>query len=88
MQHPFNLDFSELENIGLEIEELSNNIAEKVSGGADVTTLAIGEEGGGVTTLALGEEGGKEPCKFGKFDIDFTFPSFPSFPSMKDDKKK
>ncbi|MBF2008042.1 MAG: hypothetical protein IGS49_22005 [Chlorogloeopsis fritschii C42_A2020_084] len=60
MRHPFDLDISELKSLNLDIEDISNDEAEKVSGGADATTLALGEEGGGeVTTLALGEEGGE-----------------------------
>lgn len=41
--------------------ELPPNALERVQGGrrAEVTTLAVGEEGGGpITTLALGEECG------------------------------
>ncbi|MDJ0798155.1 MAG: hypothetical protein QNJ51_15270 [Calothrix sp. MO_167.B12] len=62
MKHPFSLDITELESLAWEMTQLSNEEAEKVSGGTDVTTYAIGEEGGDsnptVTTQAVGEEGG------------------------------
>jgi hypothetical protein len=42
--------------------ELPTKDLEKVQGGKpQVTTLAVGEEGGTVTTLALGEECGGPP---------------------------
>ena len=49
------------------MQELDKDQTEQVTGALvlrnpkirpPVTTLAIGEEGGGITTLALGEEGG------------------------------
>lgn len=58
MRHPFDLNISELESLSLTLANLSNEEAEKVSGGAEVTTLALGEEGGKYTTQAVGEEGG------------------------------
>ncbi|MGQ4650564.1 hypothetical protein [Lyngbya aestuarii] len=58
MRHPFELEISELENLNLTLEDIADQDAEKVAGGSDVTTLAVGEEGGEVTTLAIGEEGG------------------------------
>jgi len=58
MRHPFELEISELENLNLSLQELTDEDAEKVAGGSNVTTLAIGEEGGSFTTLAIGEEGG------------------------------
>lgn len=63
MRHPFALELSELEavNAGIE-EELTDSEAEKISGGAVLTTLALGEEGGcDFTTMAVGEEGGGDP---------------------------
>ncbi|MDJ0662585.1 MAG: hypothetical protein QNJ42_24335 [Crocosphaera sp.] len=70
-RHPFELELSELEAINLEIEDLTEEQAQEVTGGCPgmvtqvndkegggrFTTLALGEEGGDVTTLALGEEG-------------------------------
>ncbi len=69
MCHPFELEVSELETLNLEIQEITDEEAEKVSGGRDYTTLALGEgggnftraraeQGGDFTTLALGEGGG------------------------------
>ncbi|MDJ0616839.1 MAG: hypothetical protein QNJ63_08850 [Calothrix sp. MO_192.B10] len=62
MKHPFSLDITELESLAWEMTQLSNEEAEKVSGGTDVTTQAVGEEGGDTnpiaTTQAVGEEGG------------------------------
>ncbi|MGK7873737.1 MAG: hypothetical protein AB4426_10640 [Xenococcaceae cyanobacterium] len=60
MHHPFALELAELEALDLEIQDITNEEAEKVSGGASITTQALGEEGG-VTTQALGEEGGVDP---------------------------
>lgn len=43
------------------MQELDKAQAEQVTGALNkrppITTLAVGEEGGGVTTLAIGEEG-------------------------------
>jgi hypothetical protein len=63
MQHPFALNLSDLEVIELDFEEqVTDEEAGQVQGGTDVTTLALGEEGGDFTTLALGEEGGGIVC--------------------------
>lgn len=71
MRHPFGLELSDLENIQLDVETLTDKDATKITGGLVATTLALGEEGGCIfppikppikppiyTTLALGEEGG------------------------------
>ncbi len=74
MYHPFALKLSQLEAIDLEIQDITNEEAKKVAGGAsNSTTLALGEEGGGVTTFALGEEGGATTQALGEeggFDPD------------------
>ena len=48
MNHPFELELSDLESIELDFpEELTHEEAAKVEGGSGrVTTLALGEEGG------------------------------------------
>lgn len=82
MRHPFDLSLNELQEINVAIdlaidldfaEPLTDLEAAQVGSGLDVTTLALGEEGGepittkavgeegGATTLALGEEGGHDP---------------------------
>jgi hypothetical protein len=58
MRHPFELELSELEDLNLEAEEVSDEDLEKVSGGLYLTTMMVGEEGGRVTTKMVGEEGG------------------------------
>ena len=61
MRHPFELEIADIEIIeASQIQELTDEETQDISGGRSdkVTTLALGEEGGGVTTLALGEEGG------------------------------
>ena len=66
MRHPFELKTIEIADIETfehdEVLKLTDEEAKQISGGgeAELTTLALGEEGGspGVTTLALGEEGG------------------------------
>jgi hypothetical protein len=79
MKHPFDLQLTEVESLNLEFQDLSDEQAANITGGADFSTQAVGEEGGcfpsppslrdgTVTTMALGEEGG---C-------------FPSPPSLRD----
>lgn len=63
MRHPFDLDISELEKIGLCFEELSHEQSEKVAGGynyflaPELVPLGVQNI---LTTLALGEEGGDD----------------------------
>lgn len=48
MRHPFDLNDSELEALDLDFEEeLTEEEAAQVGGGLSLTTLALGEEGGG-----------------------------------------
>lgn len=62
MRHPFELTSAELKDLELDFgEPLTDEEAAKVSGGENLTTQALGEEGGGATTQALGEEGGDFP---------------------------
>ena len=57
MNHPFNLNLSDLEAVDLDFEEqLSVEEAEKVGGGTIFTTLALGEEGGCYPPII------KDPC--------------------------
>ncbi|MFB2933953.1 hypothetical protein ACE1B6_01615 [Aerosakkonemataceae cyanobacterium BLCC-F154] len=56
MKHPFDLDPAELELIDLDFSEPLTDEQNAPIGGAEMTTMAIGEEGG--TTEAFGEEGG------------------------------
>ncbi|MCU0540736.1 MAG: hypothetical protein MUE44_00940 [Oscillatoriaceae cyanobacterium Prado104] len=61
MSHPFDLKIADLEAMDLDfVEPIADERGDRIAGGIDATTLALGEEGGGidVTTLALGEEGG------------------------------
>ena len=70
MSHPFELEITDLEAVDFETDkELSNQETTEVTGGYQVTTKALGEEGGNfdsplytdpplATTHALGEEGG------------------------------
>ena len=52
------LDKSQAEHVGgARIRPPVTTLAVGEEGGGVVTTLALGEEGGGVTTKALGEEG-------------------------------
>lgn len=66
MRHPFDLDISELEKLGLCFEELSCDQSEKVTGGynyflpPELVSLRVQDV---FTTLALGEEGGDEGKK-------------------------
>lgn len=58
------------------MKELTASQTEDVTGARlikrpPITTLAVGEEGGGVTTLAIGEEGGSTR-KFGEEGPIFT----------------
>ena len=47
MNHPFDLDAAELEAMDLDFgEPLTDEEAAHIRGGTDVTTLAVGEEGG------------------------------------------
>jgi hypothetical protein len=47
MNHPFDLDPAELEAMNLDFgEPLTDEEAAHIRGGRDVTTLALGEEGG------------------------------------------
>src|SRR6476469_8362158 len=47
MNHPFDLDPAELEAMDLDFgEPLTDEEAAHIRGGTDVTTLALGEEGG------------------------------------------
>lgn len=47
MNHPFDLDPAELEAMDLDFgEPLTDEEAAHIRGGRDVTTLALGEEGG------------------------------------------
>jgi hypothetical protein len=47
MNHPFDLDPAELEAMDLDFgEPLTDEEAAHIRGGTDVTTLAVGEEGG------------------------------------------
>jgi len=55
VRHPFDLELQDLENLGvdnqdLEFEEaISSAEAEAIAGGRFATTRALGEEGGGMT---------------------------------------
>jgi hypothetical protein len=63
MRHPFDLDISELEKLGLCFEELSYDQSEKVTGGynyflpPELVSLRVQDV---FTTLALSEEGGDD----------------------------
>lgn len=65
LNHPFALDISDLEDLNLEFEQLTDEETAQIGGGeAMATTMAVGEEGGNIggdipaTTKAVGEEGG------------------------------
>ncbi|MEA5580824.1 hypothetical protein VB620_05650 [Nodularia harveyana UHCC-0300] len=51
MKHPFDLEITELESLNLEFQEVTDKDAAEITGGANFTTLAIGEEGGGLNNL-------------------------------------
>ncbi|WP_293336472.1 hypothetical protein [Microcoleus sp. CAWBG58] len=65
MNHPFDLDAADLEAMDLDFEEqLTDEEAAQVGGGLKVTTLALGEEGGGIVCISApcpGSEGGESP---------------------------
>jgi hypothetical protein len=64
LNHPFALDISDLEDLNLDFEQLTDKETTEIGGGLMATTKAVGEEGGKppiFTTLALGEEGGDHP---------------------------
>ncbi len=64
MNHPFALDISDLEAVELDLEaEISDEEALQVGGGLSIYTDALHENGETpeLTTLAVGEEGGD--CK-------------------------
>lgn len=65
MNHPFDLDAADLEAMDLDFEEqLTDEQAAQVGGGLKVTTLALGEEGGGIVCISApcpGSEGGESP---------------------------
>ena len=63
MRHPFELEIAELENINFELEELEEEVAEKIVGGNGVGTLSVDFAGLKITTMATGEEGGERPIK-------------------------
>ncbi|MEG4288281.1 hypothetical protein Q5692_05580 [Microcoleus sp. C2C3] len=64
MNHPFDLDPAELEAMDLDFgEPLTDEEATHIRGGSRVTTLAVGEEGGGgpiqcISAPCPGSEGG------------------------------
>ena len=65
MNHPFNLNISDLEALDLDLltdEEATQVEGGILPGGCYASTAAYGEEGGGVaSTKAVGEEGGSYP---------------------------
>ena len=71
MRHPFELEIADLEAVNFEMDrELTNQESTEVRGGYQVTTQALGEEGGNFdppyTTHALGEEGGATTLAVGE----------------------
>ena len=67
MNHPFELELSQLKSVNLKIEdldveEITDEKTEKIAGGGNFFTLALGEQGGNpskpVITYALYEQGG------------------------------
>ena len=62
MNHPFDLDAAELEAMDLDFKETpSDALIAPIGGGTLLTTLAVGEEGGGIESISApcpGSEGG------------------------------
>ena len=75
MNHPFDLDPAELEAMDLDFgEPLTDEEAAHIRGGTDVTTLALGEEGGCKPIQCI-----SAPCPGSEGGGGFPFPHPPVF---------
>lgn len=62
MNHPFDLKIADLAAMDLDfVEPIADERSDRIAGGIDATTLAVGEEGGGIVCISApcpGSEGG------------------------------
>jgi len=86
LNHPFNLDISNLEDLNLDLEQqLTEEEAARVGGGLTFTTLALGEEGGDYSKFPQPQPGPIDPPEYTTQALGEEGGDYPEFPQPQPD---